>query len=172
MVIFSRHSLMLISVVLLASGCATMIRGTEERLEVTSEPTGAAVELSDGRAAVTPAQFETARKKTLIVKVSKEGYFTEAITVTPKPAVSGVLLSAVFISWAFDYRNGAAYSLKPNPVHAVLRAIPSLSDSTALDTIEERTTAEQLRDLKRLKDEGLITEEQYQKERKKIIDNL
>ena len=102
-----------------SSGCATMIRGTSETLEVTSEPSQANVELSDGRSGQTPAQFKTKRDKTVLVKIAKEGYYTESVTVSPTVAGAGILLGGII-----DYGTGAVYNLTPNPVHVILKEKP------------------------------------------------
>ena len=106
----------LLSLTIFLVGCATMIRGTSELLQVTSEPSGAKVELSDGRTAYTPAQFRCKRGKTLIVKISKKGYHTEVVTVSPTISGAGILLGGIL-----DYGTGAVYSLTPNPVHVYLK---------------------------------------------------
>lgn len=52
----------------------------------------------------------------MIVKVSKEGYYTESITVTPTIAGAGVILGGII-----DYGTGAVYNLTPNPVQVLLK---------------------------------------------------
>jgi hypothetical protein len=97
-------------------GCATMIRGTKDSLQVSSEPTGALVELSDGQKGTTTCQFTCARNQSMLVKISKEGYHPETVTVYPTLAGAGVILGGLI-----DYGTGAVYNLTPNPVHVVLK---------------------------------------------------
>ena len=104
--------------VIFASGCATMIRGTSEKLMITSEPDGAQVKLSDGRSCKTPCQMECKRNQTLILKFSKEGHQEESLTVCPTLAGAGVILGGLI-----DYGTGAVYSLQPNPAHVILNPI-------------------------------------------------
>jgi hypothetical protein len=65
--------------VLLTSGCATIVRGPSQSLPVTSDPSGAVVDLrcagAEPRAAVTPATFHIPRKATeCTVSVSAAGH--------------------------------------------------------------------------------------------------
>ncbi len=115
----------LLSVLLLAGGCATMIRGTSENLMITSEPDGAQVKLSDGRACKTPCQMECKRNQTIILKFTKDGYQAESLTVCPTLAGAGVILGGVI-----DYGTGAVYSLQPNPAHVILNPIPAAAPSS------------------------------------------
>lgn len=101
---------------MLISGCATMIRGTEDTLQVSSDPSGANVELSGGQSGTTPCSFVLKRNQSCIVKISKEGYHTEAVTVYPTLAGSGVILGGLI-----DYGTGAVYNLTPNPVNVLLK---------------------------------------------------
>lgn len=97
-------------------GCATIIRGTEEPLSVTSEPTGALAELSNGQKGNTPCQFMLKRNQSLNIKYSKESFHDENVTVYPTLAGAGVILGGLI-----DYGTGAVYSLTPNPAHVILK---------------------------------------------------
>jgi hypothetical protein len=101
---------------LMISGCATMIRGTDDLLQVTSEPSGANVEVSSGQSGSTPCSFVLKRNQSCIVKFSKEGYHTETVTVYPTLAGAGVILGGIV-----DYGTGAVYNLTPNPVHVTMK---------------------------------------------------
>lgn len=113
-----RHVLYLLLLVglIFPIGCATMIRGTTEPLYITSEPSGALAELSDGQKGPTPCQFVLKRNQSLNIKFSKDGYHSENVTVYPTLAGAGVILGGLI-----DYGTGAVYSLTPNPAHAMLK---------------------------------------------------
>jgi len=106
------------------TGCATMVRGTTETLSVTSEPDGATVQMSDGQEGITPCQFKCKRSRTLMIKMAKDGYYDESITVTPVIDSSGFLLGGLI-----DYGTGAVYHLQPNPVYVILKKLPEERDS-------------------------------------------
>lgn len=109
-------SLLLLIGFISIQGCATMIRGTEESLSVTSEPSGALAELSNGQKGTTPCQFILKRNQSLNIKYSKEGYYDENVTVYPTLAGAGVILGGLI-----DYGTGAVYNLTPNPAHVILK---------------------------------------------------
>lgn len=95
--------------------CATMIRGTEEPLSITSEPEGALARLSDGQSCKTPCQITLKRNQTLLVRYEKEGCDTATLNVYPTLAGAGVILGGLI-----DYGTGAVYNLTPNPAHVIL----------------------------------------------------
>lgn len=111
------------------SGCATMTRGTTEALVVESEPSGAKVTLSNGMKGTTPTSFKVKRKKDLIITVSKPGYESATINVTPQIAsaggagMAGNILFGGIIGVAVDASSGAMNELKPNPVKVTLNRL-------------------------------------------------
>ena len=56
------------------TGCASIVRGSSEKLIIQSVPSGAQVTLSTGQAGVTPWEVEIKRKDTIFVTVNKSGY--------------------------------------------------------------------------------------------------
>ena len=102
--------------ILVATGCATMIRGTEEPLSITSDPDGATAKVSDGQSCKTPCQVTLKRNQSVLVKFEKEGCDTETLSVFPTLAGAGVILGGLI-----DYGTGAVYSLQPNPAHVILK---------------------------------------------------
>jgi hypothetical protein len=108
------------------AGCATITRGTTEALVIESEPSGAQVSLSNGMTGTTPSSFKVKRKDDLIVTISKPGYETAKINVTPQvggaggAAMAGNVLVGGIIGVAIDASSGATKELKPNPVKVTL----------------------------------------------------
>lgn len=110
----------------LATGCASVTRGTKDELKVISAPAGADVILSSGQTGKTPVTFTLPRKKGVVVEVSKPGYEPQTVIVSSKfsgaggAALAGNVLVGGLIGAGIDGMTGATLSLKPNPVSVVL----------------------------------------------------
>jgi hypothetical protein len=160
--------LVVVSALVIGNGCATMIRGTEEVLSITSEPSGALAEVSDGQKGTTPCQVKLKRNQSVLIKYSKEGYESETLSVFPTLAGSGVILGGVI-----DYGTGAVYSLAPNPAHVMLKPkVASALQSSSSGPNEEpkKSLAERLDELDQLKRDGKITPKEYKDMRQRILD--
>ncbi len=113
----------------LLSSCATVTRGTHDKLTVRSEPPGAEVVLSSGERGVTPTVFRKKRTQDFTVTISKPGYQTVTVRVesrfsaTGGAAVLGNALVGGVIGGAVDMATGATRGLYPNPIVAEL--VPS-----------------------------------------------
>jgi hypothetical protein len=160
------RSFMIVVLLLLFSGCATMIRGTEEKLDITSEPSGSLVELSNGEKGQTPCQFTLKRNQTIILKFTKEGYQPESLTVCPTLAGAGVILGGVI-----DYGTGAVYSLTPNPAHVILNPVSASSPIVEQPEKPQKSVIQELDELDRLNKEGKISDSEYKIMKQKLIDN-
>ncbi len=124
-----RRSLLLLALFAIAaffSGCATVTRGTTEQITINSEPTGATVRLSNGFTGITPAVFTVPRKGDIIATISKEGYETTTVTLTPHVAGAGTAgfvgnaLIGGIIGGGVDIATGATLSHTPNPALVTL----------------------------------------------------
>lgn len=142
---------------LLATGCASITRGTKDELQVVSDPPGAQVTLSNGQTGKTPVTFTLPRKKGVVVEVSKPGYEPQTVIVSSKfagaggAALAGNVLVGGLIGAGIDGLSGATLSLKPNPVSVALvpvappdsgEAEPAASDELAAFTLASGAAAE------------------------------
>lgn len=159
--------------VLLGSGCTTVTRGTKDVLVVESDPSGADVALSNGLRGQTPTSFELPRKNALTVTVSKEGYETVTVNVTPKvvgaggAGMAGNVILGGLIGAAVDAGTGAMKDLKPNPVRVTLVKLagdePAPNPAVSLE--------QSLRELEDLRAKELLTEDEYARRRARLLDN-
>ena len=121
---------LLLGAALCFTSCATITRGTHERLQVISTPPGANVKLSTGETGVTPATFVKLRRDSLQVTISKPGYLTETVNVESRASGTGVaapagnVVAGAVIGAAVDAGTGAWNSLYPNPVSVQLVPAP------------------------------------------------
>jgi len=107
--------LVLAVVAIFLSGCATMIRGTEQEVSVNTNPVGAKVEFSNGQSCNSPCTIKAKRNQTLQITISKENCQNQTSTMMPVLAGGGVLMGSLI-----DYGTGAVYDLQPNPLTITL----------------------------------------------------
>ena len=119
------------------SSCATITRGSHEKLQVISSPPGADVALSTGEKGVTPVAFTKLRRDSLQVTVSKPGYITQTVTVESHTSGSGVAAATAGnvafggpIGVTVAAASGAWNSLYPNPVSVQLTPAPLDAQAT------------------------------------------
>lgn len=112
-----------ISVTALISGCATITRGSDDVLQIITEPSGAQVQTSNGMScSSTPCALKMPRRSDLVVNITKQGCQPVAVNVTHKTAdsgaagVAGNVLVGGLIGLAVDASTGASQDLVPNPV--------------------------------------------------------
>lgn len=99
----------------LFAGCATIVRGTDQPLQITSQPEGAKATLSNGQSCTTPCQMKLKRDQSIVITYSKPGCKANQLSVYPTLAGSGVILGGLV-----DYGDGAVYNLTPNPANVML----------------------------------------------------
>src|SRR5947199_10212562 len=131
------RSVLLCLPVVLITSCATITRGSHDKLTVLSEPSGANVVLSSGEKGVTPTQFVKSRRDNFTVTVSKAGYVPQTVNVESKVSATGGTAMAAGgpIGAGVDAVSGAYNSLYPNPVS--VRLVP-LRKSAAAAAIRKR----------------------------------
>jgi hypothetical protein len=121
---------------LLLTGCATMIRGTHEPLQLSSSPEGAVAQISNGQSCTTPCAMDEERDSSFSITFSKDGCDSQTVSVFPTLAGAGVLLGGII-----DYGTGAVYSLRPNPVVTTLKCSAVASAAQASDRPAAAITA-------------------------------
>jgi len=122
----------------LANGCATITRGSSDVLVVNSDPLGAKVTTSTGLSGKTPATFKVNRRGGFVVKIEKQGFEPVEVQISSKihgaggTALAGNILLGGLIGAAVDAGTGAAYDVVPNPVNVKLVPL-SASASTEVN---------------------------------------
>lgn len=120
---------------------------------------------------VTPTSFKLVRRGHYELKIEKEGYETASITVNCQVSdagsvgIAGNVCLGGCIGAGVDAASGGMDEFVPNPVEIVLA--PLQKKGEIVDTVAER-----LNNLKMLKKQGHISEEEYIEKRKKILDGL
>lgn len=105
------------------SGCATIINGTSQKIQVTSDPAGAAVSVDSKDSYTTPVRLRLERRRDHELVFTKEGFESRTIKlmhVISEVVVGNTLLGGP-LGWVFDIFAGTQYKLVPNPVHVELK---------------------------------------------------
>jgi hypothetical protein len=117
----------------LLAGCATIVHGTSEKVQIDSSPGGAEVVIDDARHVTTPAAVELSRNTDHQLKFRKPGYQDETETLTSGVSgwVFGNLVGGGLVGAAIDVSDGAARKLSTDNVDATLKPIVSSSSTPA-----------------------------------------
>ena len=146
----------------LLSSCAssTMLQST---------PPGARVYLNGEPVGVTPYQHRDTKivGSTTDVRLEKEGYETVNTWFSrDEEADAGAIIGGIFLFfpflWTMKYKPVHSYEMRP------LSSLPVAEQSTAPATYNA-SLPEQLRQLKKLADDKIITQAEYEQQKKKLL---
>ena len=116
---------------LMATGCATIISGTNQTLTFTSKPPGAEVYLDGQMIGTTPVSVEVRKNQKNTVMLKKDGYRTVTRDIT-KSYDNVALLSVFWDLSTTDMISGAAFEYDPNTYYIELSTETGTSDDTAM----------------------------------------
>lgn len=165
--------LLILLLLFLSSGCATIIHGTTQDVGIITDPSGAELVLDGQERYKSPAKITMKRKEDHTVEVSKAGYQKETINIKSvlSGAVAANIIAGGLIGWGVDAVSGGQYRLVPETVDLRLRpvAMPVTNQTSQIKKQPKETLEEKLDQAKKLKDKGKITEEEYSKMRQDIL---
>ena len=97
-------------VALVFCGCATIISGRHQDVQVISSPSGAKSS-TGGQSITTPGSLTLRRDTNHVILIEKEGYISETATVSSGvgPAVAGNIILGGLIGGGIDAATGALY---------------------------------------------------------------
>jgi len=158
-------ALILASTILLAS-CSS-------RTLIQSNPSGAKVYLNGESVGTTPYSYQDTKivGSTNTVKLEKEGYepFNTTFSRNEKADV-GAIIGGIFVLvpflWTMKYNPERTYELVPSA------SGPKQVAAQPLSTVTAKSKADKLRELKKMFEEKLITQEEYDLGRKKVMSEV
>lgn len=105
------------------SGCATIINGTSQKIQITSNPAGAVVTVDNKNTYTTPVKLRLERRRDHELVFAKEGYENQTVRLMHviSEVVAGNTLLGGPLGWVFDIFAGTQYKLVPNPVCVELK---------------------------------------------------
>jgi hypothetical protein len=150
-------------------GCATVINGTSQDYEMSSQPQGAKVTLSNGQSCVSPCKISLKRRNDLTATVELDGYKTEKVYIQSRTGGAGVgnILLGGVIGAGVDASNGSMNSLYPRPLNVKLVINGSSDEAVLLDKKDETMATVAAHNLKVMADVEKGLAEQQQKADKK-----
>lgn len=162
-------ALALLNTIFIISGCATIIHGTTQDIGITTDPSGADLCIDGRENYKSPAKITMKRKEDHSVEVTKEGFQKENVNIKSviSGAVAGNIIAGGLIGWGVDAISGGQYRLVPENVDVRLRPLTPQPVTTSVESKE--SIEEKLDQMKKLKEKGKITEEEYQKMRQEIL---
>jgi len=153
-------SIILAGTILLSSCASTTM--------ILSTPSGAKVYLNGEHVGKTPYSHTDTKivGSTTTVRLEKEGYETYNTSFSrDEEADVGAIIGGIFVLvpflWTMKYKPIHSYELSPLPDNQ-----PTISSETKQNA---KSKADRLRELKQLLDEKIITREEFEKEKKKIL---
>ena len=114
---------MLVMASLILCGCATIMHGTYQKIEISSSPSGAKVWVDDNEVGTTPLFVEVKRSDEHILRIELSGYQRAELTIRKR--MSGWLLADLLVPYAIfglpvDLISGALYTLTADQFYAEL----------------------------------------------------
>jgi len=117
----------------LLGGCATIVHGTTQRVEIDSTPRGADVAIDDSRRVTTPAAVNLSRGQPHRLIFRKAGYqdATENLTSGASGWILGNLVAGGVVGMAIDASDGAGRKLSADSVNVTLTPLPPANAATS-----------------------------------------
>jgi hypothetical protein len=163
---FLRISAVFVAAVVLFAGCASSTM-------INSVPSGAKVYINGESVGTTPYLYTDTKVLGSVVNVDlvKDGYetlytsFTRTEQVNAGAIVGGFFLLFPFL-WTMEYKPTHNYELIP---------LPATGDTITTEVpgpVQVKSPTERLKELKKLLDDKLITEKEYETRKKAILEEL
>lgn len=142
---------------------------------IQSRPSGAKVYLNNAYVGETPYTHTDTKivGSATYVRLEKEGYEPlQTVFARDEQADVGAIIGGVFLLipflWTMKYNPSRTYELLPASSDAPSSVSPMpLANDPSVST----SKAVRLRDLKKLLDDGILTKDEYEKEKKKVLDS-
>jgi len=137
----------------LAVGCATIIHGSSQDINISSSPDEAEVWIDGARMGTTPTKVTLKRKNDYLVTVKKEGYKEATVKIEGSTSawIIGNIVFGGIIGCTIDLITGGAYDLSPERVDISLTKLAELDGQTIHI---DRATLDNIKQLRLLDENG------------------
>ena len=119
-------SILVLPVIGLTMGCATIVHGNRQNVTINSEPQGASVKV-DGLKGKTPFSASLARNEDYVVTIKKPGYKEEQIQINKHFSGLSIIGNILWllVGVVIDFASGSAYNLSPTNIDMELEKASS-----------------------------------------------
>jgi len=147
--------LSILVLVMVSSGCATILDGSSQPVNFNSSPNGARIYVNGMEVGTTPLNMLMKRSKTTMILAKRNGYEDQQLVLQTKTnnAFWGNILSGGFLGSTTDYASGAMIEYSPNMYFITLNPIPLLQSNEGGFAVDRGTRT-------RIEQESIRTERQ------------
>lgn len=122
-----RNAILAVALIFFSTGCTSIIKGTDQTLTFSSEPSGAEVIIDGNSQGKTPLSVKLKKSKYQSVMVKKAGY--NPVVRPLDKSYDGLTLLNIFWDLSItDFITGAAYEYQPSSYHFTLEKSDSDTD--------------------------------------------
>ncbi|WP_375445720.1 PEGA domain-containing protein [uncultured Fibrella sp.] len=174
------------SLSLLAAG-VVLFSSCSSSTVITSQPAGAKLFVNGQYKGTTPYQYSDTKivGSTTDLRLEKDGFEPFQVPlVRNERADAGAIVGGVFFLfpflWTMKYDPDHTYQLRPlngvdqpvaTPPASMAQPLYGVPNASAAQATGTKSKADRLRDIKKLYDEKILTEKEYESEKKKILDS-
>ncbi len=169
---FTRNIALFLAILIFFSSCTSTTT-------IMSRPPGAKVFLNNEYLGETPVNYSDTKiiGSTNHIVLEKEGYENLVTSFSRDEELDvGALIGGLFVwipfLWIMKYKSNRTYELVPigeNQEPSQKRMVPKTFENQKAAPSSMTPKTDQLRELKKLLDEGVITKEEFETEKKKIL---
>lgn len=162
----------ILGVLIFSTSCATLLTGSKQRVTIDSNPQGADIIIDGQKLGVTPAKVKVDREFDALlaggkeIQLEKVGYREYGYEMDVNFNFISILNHFNPLFWGIDIATGAVTKYD-NYYNFVLKAE---DDNIYSSQNSEDDKYDRLIKLKKLLDDGIITQEEYEKEKSKILE--
>ncbi|RJP79563.1 MAG: PEGA domain-containing protein [Candidatus Zixiibacteriota bacterium] len=116
-------AIMAVAIIWVFCGCAAIFQGTNDSLDLRSEPSGAEVYVNGNLMGTTPVKLELKSKETCCIEFKKAGYQTQTHNIGNHVGAGWIVLDVLggLVPVIVDAATGSWYSFNEETVNAVLQ---------------------------------------------------
>jgi len=121
---FGKYISILVIFIITFEGCAAIFSGSSQKVDFSSDPSGAKVYVNGNYMGVAPLQLKLEKKHSYTIEFRKEGYENKTVLITNSVGAGWIVLDALggLIPIIIDAATGSWYSLDQDHVNAALEA--------------------------------------------------